>query len=183
MDRAALKVLAGKLGIDPAGKSRDDLVSALQAKRDKGAKGKTSEAAADADDEDDEPVTKKSKKPAVDEDDEDDEPKAKSKKAAAVEADDEEPEPPGEDDYPKVKVMKSDLEAFFRLNKQLLKDAGFFGGKPKKGVEKAPNTYDEIMGDTDLIKSAWADNVWPEIQSGNWKKMKAEADALEDDDE
>lgn len=187
LSRDDLKKLAKANGIDPIGKNREDLTKLLQEKRD-GKKGKSAKSAKAADDDDDdddedeaeEKPAKKKKKPADDDDDEDEAP-AKKKKAKADE--DDEDEKPGEDDYPKLKVMKADLEAFFKLNKDTLTAAGFFGGKVKKGAPKAPNTYDQVMGDVDLIKEAWADNIWPEIQSGNWKKMKAEADAMDDDED
>ena len=183
LDRAALKKLAVSHDIDPVGKNREDLTKLLQEKRDgkKASSKPKAKPAADDDDDDDEdekPKASKKKAAADDEDDEDEKP-AKKKKAAK----DDEDEKPEEDDYPKVKVMKADLETFFKVNKQMLKDSGFFGGKPKKGVDKSPNTYDEVMGDVDLIKEAWADNVWPIIQSGNWKKTKAEAAEIEDDDD
>jgi hypothetical protein len=184
MERKALKTLAAAHDIEWEGKNREDLTKLLQEKRD-GGKGKTkAKAKVEADDDDDEdeaPKAKaKSKKPAADDDDEDEAPKKKRAKAAEAE---DEVEEPDEDDYPKVKIQKSDLEAFFKLNKQPLKDAGFFGGKPKKGVAPMEHTYAEIMGDVDLIKEAWKDNVWPEVSAGTWDKMKASAEDVDDEDD
>lgn len=182
MKRDELKALALKLKLDAAGKSRDDLVSMLQESRD-AKKGKPGKAKAkDEDDEDDdEKPAKKAKKPAADDDDDEDEKPAKKSKKA--DKDEDAVDPPDEDDYPKTKVMKADIEAFIKLNKQLLRDNGFLGGKAKKGIQPVEHTYDEVMADIDLIKETWADNVWPEIQNGNWKKMKAEADAMDEDDD
>lgn len=165
LDRAALKKLAVANDIDPAGKNREDLTKLLQAKRDKKSSKPKAAAKPESDDEDDEkPAKGKKKTPAKDDEDND-------------------TEKPEEDDYPKLKVMKSDLEAFFKVHRDTLKDAGFFGGKVKKGVQKAPNTYDEVMEDVELIKEAWADNVWPLIQDGSWKKTKAQAAEIEDEDD
>lgn len=176
MPRAELKALAVANKIDPGGKTREDLTKLLAAKRD----GKKAKAAAVADDDEDEaPVAKKKKAAPVEDDDEDEAPVKKKKPAAAAEADDK----PEDDDYPKVKTMKSDLEAFFKLNKDVLTQRGFFGGKVKKGQAPVEQTYADIMADVDLIKEAWADNIWPEIQSKNWEKMKAEAADIEDEDD
>lgn len=194
LDRGDLKKLAVANGLEAAGKNRDDLMALLQEKRDGGkkAKGKKAAAADDEDDDDEEEAPKKksskakSKSDDDDEDDEDEKP-AKKKKAKVKDEDsdddEDEVEPPSEDDYPKLKVMKADLEAFFKLNKDVLKAKGFFGGKVKKGVEKAERTYDEVMGDADFIKEDWRDNVWPEVVAKNWTKMKAEADAMDDEDD
>jgi hypothetical protein len=186
MSRGDLKALATKHGLDGAGKNREDLVALLAEARDgggkKAGKAKAKPAVDDDDDDEEEAPVKKSKKKVVAEDDDEEEaaPSTKKKKAAAADADEDKPE---EDDYPATKIMKRNLETFFKLNKQVLKDAGFYGGKAKKGTQKAEHTYQEIMGDVDLIKEAWADNVWPEIQSKNWKKMEAEAAEIEDDDD
>lgn len=163
LDRTGLKKIAVALGIDPAGKNYEDLLALLKEARDgKGKKSSKAAAAADDDDDDDE-----------DEDEAEEAPKKKSKK---------EPAGPDEDDYPSLKVQKRDLEAFFKLNKALLTDMGFFGGKAKKGVTKVEHTYDEVMGDSDLIKEAWADNIWEHVEAGTWDKMKAKAADIEDDD-
>jgi SAM-dependent methyltransferase len=164
LDRKALKALAEAHGLDVGGKTREDLTKLLQGKRDKGA-----------------PKAEKAKAAAADDDDDDEDEAPKKKKKAAVV--DDEAEKPGEDDYPKMKVMKSDLEAFFKLNRQMLKDGGFYGGKPKKGAAPIEHKYDEVMGDPDLIKEAWADNVWPIIQEGKWDEQKAEAEDIEDEDD
>jgi hypothetical protein len=154
LDRAELKSLAEKNDLDPAGKARGDLIKMLQEARD----GK-----------------KAGGKKKTDDDDDDDEKPAKGKKK-----DEEEEE---EVEYPGKKEMKADLEVFFKLNRDLLKSNGFYGGKPQKGVEKAPITYEALMADLDEIKEAWKDNVHPEIESGNWTKMKKEAAKIEDDDD
>lgn len=137
----------------------------------------------DEDEDEDEKSAKKKKKAAAadDDDEEEDEPKKKKKPAAD---DDDEDDKPGADDYPeKYSTMKADLEVFFKVNKPMLKDMGFFGGKPKKGAQKAEATYDEVMADKALIKEAWADNVWPLMQAKTWKKTKAAAAEMEDEDD
>jgi hypothetical protein len=165
LDRTGLKKIAIAHGIDPAGKNYDDLLQLLKEARDgKKSKGKEKSKSA-ADDDDD--------------DGEDEDAPAKSAKSGKAKA----PAGPDDDDYPSLKEMKRDLEAFFKLNKSALTDMGFFGGKPKKGVTALPNTYEEVMGDKDLIKEAWADNVWEHVNSGAWDKMKTKAAAIEDDDD
>lgn len=167
LDRTGLKKVAVAQGLDPAGKNHEDLLAMLKDARDgkKADKKKPAPATAADDDEDDEDDDEAPAKPA------------KGKKAAAA------PRAGlADDDYPSLKAQKRDLEAFFKLNKSMLTDMGFFGGKPKKGVSAAPNTYDEVMGDEDLIKEAWADNVWEHVQAGTWDKMKAKAADIEDDD-
>jgi SAM-dependent methyltransferase len=158
MDRATLKALAIKQGIDAAGKGREDLTTLLQAARD----GKKTKA-----------TTKV--KAAADDEEEDDEPAPAKKKKAVVKEDEDNKEP-------SLKEMKRDLEAFFKVNKDFLKAQGFFGGKPRKGNAPAAHTYDEVMADPDLIKEDWTDNLL-ELGEDGRKKLRAEAAEIEDEDD